>query len=347
MAPFDWLAPPGSCFNAGADAATSNSVTLCTLIMGLMPTVTAKMIFDSPDRIQIGASIGNSGGCLIFGTVNQYGVPVADLEPSALNTEGQGARTDMDGMAAYGFPWCHAGRSPDTEDSETEYPFIRLFSNLRTDSGGFGEQQGGAATETAIAPWGVPMFFWSSLGKGCNIAHAVGLFGGYPSSASPGISIANTDLREKLARGDADLPTGAVELAVKRTIGGVYTFEHENRTARVGTDGDVLVQMDSGGAGYGDVLNRDPNLVVKDLRRDVISAWTVENLYHVRLTRSGQVDEEATKEARAQARRERIRACQAWDEFHAEWDQLRPPPEALTYFGHWPDGTPENPVIRI
>lgn len=347
MAPFDWVAPLTSCFNAGADAATSNSVTLCTLIMGLMPTVTAKMIFDSPDRIQIGASIGNSGGCLIFGTVNQYGVPVADLEPSALNTEGQGARSDMDGMAAYGFPWCHAGRSPDTEDSETEYPFIRLFNNLRTDSGGFGQQQGGAATETAIAPWGVPMFFWSSLGKGCNIAHAVGLFGGYPSSASPGISIANTDLREKMARGDRDFPTGAVQLAVERAIGGKYTFEHENRTARVGTDGDVLVQMDSGGAGYGDVLKRDPELVVKDVRRDVISRWTAENLYQVRFARSGRLDEAATVEARAGAKRERIRLGETWGAFHAEWNQLRPAPEAMKYFGSWPDGTPETPIVRI
>jgi N-methylhydantoinase B/oxoprolinase/acetone carboxylase alpha subunit len=191
------------------------------------------------------------------------------------------------------------------------------------------------------------MFFWSSLGKGCNIAHAVGLFGGYPSSASPGISIANTDLREKLARGDDDMPTGAVELAVERTISGTYTFEHENRTARVGTDGDVLVQMDSGGAGYGDVLKRDPHLVVKDVRRDVISRWTAENIYQVRFTRSGRLDEAGTQEARAGARRERIRLGRTWDEFDAEWSELRPDPAALTYFGSWPDGTPETPIIRI
>ena len=347
LASFDWVAPPQSVFNAGADAATSNSVTLCSLIMSLMPVVTAKLTFDSEDRLQIGAPIGNSGGCLIFGTVNQYGVPVADLEPSALNTEGQGARSDMDGMHAYGFPWCHAGRAPDAEDSETEYPFIRLFNNLRSDSGGFGLHQGGAATETAIAPWNAPVFVWSSLGKGCNIAHAVGLFGGYPSSASPGISISNTNLREKLSSGGADMPTGAVEMVVDRTISGDYLFEHENRTARFGTDGDVLVQMDSGGGGYGDVLKRRADAVLHDVHRGVISAWTAEKVYHIRTGRSGRVDEAATMQARSEARQARIRRGRTWDDFHREWNPRQPAAEALTYFGSWPEGVAQAPIVRL
>ena len=84
--------------------------------------------------------------------MNQYGVPVAEVEAATLNTEGQGARPDMDGVHAYGFPWGHAGRSPDTEDAETEYQFLRLFFNLRRDNGGFGKFQGGAGVGDGRRP---------------------------------------------------------------------------------------------------------------------------------------------------------------------------------------------------
>jgi len=285
---------------------------------------------------------------VIFAGLNQYGVPVAELEATTLNTEGQGARTDMDGVHAYGFPWCHAWRSPDGADTETEYQFLRLFFNLREDSGGFGKFQGGAGTETALVPYHVPYFFWQGLGKSSAISCSIGLFGGYPSSSCPGIWVRNTDLLEKMQRGDANLPANAVELATGRTIGGEYVFESINRPTRVGLNGDVIVQFAAGGGGYGDVLLRDPAAVIADVRAGIVSRWSAENVYRVCCDpESLRLDEEATARARDEERRRRLQRGKRWDDFDRHWSALRPEPESLKHFGSWPQGVRETPLVRI
>jgi N-methylhydantoinase B/oxoprolinase/acetone carboxylase alpha subunit len=348
LAAFEWKVPSGCVLNAGADAAISNSPTVNSLVMSLTPQVFARMMYDSPDRIQIGAPNSNNGSAVIFAGVNQYGVPVAELEATTLNTEGQGARTDMDGVHAYGFPWAHAGRSPDAEDAETEYQFLRLFLNLRQDSGGFGKFQGGAGTETALVPYHVPHFFWQGLGKSSAISCSIGLFGGYPSSACPGIWVRNTNLLEKMARGDADLPANAVEIATERTIRGEYVFESINRPTRVGLNGDVIVQLAAGGGGYGDVLQRDSAAVVADVRAGLVSRWTAENIYCVRFdAESLQIDAEGTRLAREEERRRRLARAKPWTEFEKEWSRQRPDADSLKHFGRWPDGVRETPLVRI
>ena len=54
-------AAEGCLFNAGADAAISNSPTVNSLVMSLTPQVFARMMFDIPDRMQIGAPNSNNG----------------------------------------------------------------------------------------------------------------------------------------------------------------------------------------------------------------------------------------------------------------------------------------------
>jgi acetophenone carboxylase len=348
LAPFTWIVPQGTVFNADPEAAISNSPTLCSLVMSLTAVVMGKLMYDSPDRLKIGAPNGNMGSNLLFSGLNQYGVPVAEVEAATLNTEGQGARPDMDGVQAYGFPWGHAGRCPDSEDAETEYQFLRLFFNLRRDNGGFGKWQGGAGTETAVVPRHVPVMFWSSIGKNSSITNAVGLFGGYPSSASPGIWVADTDLWDKMQRGDPDLPRTSVELVTERRVQGRYVFDNLNRTTRVSRDGDVIVQLAGGGGGYGDVLEREPARVVSDVRAGLISEWTAEHVYAVRIDPETQdVDEASTAAARDAARRARLTRGKPWREFLAEWSTLRPSDEALAHFGSWPDGVRDQPIIRI
>lgn len=348
LAAFTWKVPPGTVFNASPDAAISNSPTLNSLSMTLASLVMSRMMFGSADHDQVGAPNGNMGSGLIFAGVNQYGVPVAEVDSNALNTEGHGARFDLDGVDAYGFPWCHAGRAMDAEDGETEYQFMRLYFNLRTDSGGFGMNEGGQGAETALCPRNVPTMFFSSVGKNSMFPVSVGLFGGYPSSSIPGIWINKTDLWEKLGRGDNDIPSTTLELATRRTIGGEYHFEHANRITRMALDGDVIVQIAAGGGGFGDVLKRDAELVAKDLAAGNITRWTAENVYHVRFFGdTTDYDPVATEQARATARADRLSTGQPAAEFLAEWSTLRPAEEATSHFGSWPDGIANKPLMRI
>ncbi len=348
LAPFDWEVPEGTVLNAAPDAAISNSPPLCCIVMTPATLALAKMMFDSPDRDKIGAPNGNMGSEIVFAGTSQYGIAFADLDGCTLNTEGQGARPDMDGTDAYGFPWCHAGRAPDAEFYENEYPFLRLFYRLREDSGGFGMWQGGHGTETALAPRHVPTMFWSAIGKSSNISVGVGLFGGYPSSASPGVWVANTNLWTKMTRGDDDVPTDAVSVARDRTVDGEYLVEHLTRLTRVGQNGDIIVQLAAGGGGYGDVLERAPELVLSDLRQKKLSEWTARNIYQLRYDSETLVlDHDATTAARDAARQERIKHGKPWDEFIAEWSTQKPDADALKYFGHWPDGAAEQTLVRI
>lgn len=344
---FEWVIPERTCFNASPDAAISNSPTLLSIVMSLMPLVVGKMMFSSDDRMQIGAPNGNMGTEIVWGGPNQYGIPVADLDPGTLNNEGQGARIDMDGSHAYGFPWCHAGRSPDVEDFESEYQFMRLFHNVRADSGGFGKRQGGAGVETALVVRHVPSVWFMSIGKSAYISVGVGLFGGYPSAPTPGIWVRDYRLWEKMEAGEP-IPSTALELMQQRDPEAQYLVEHPNRPTRTALNGEIIVQMAAGGGGYGDVLDRDPDDVVRDVKAGLVTAWTAENVYHVRFDHETfAVDADATALTRQQARQERLQRGRSWHEFIAEWSQLQPDPAALRFFGSWPDGIAAAPLQRM
>jgi acetophenone carboxylase len=343
LAVFDWIIPEGTIFNASPNAAISNSPSLNCLTLGVVPKILATMIYDSDSRDLIGACNGNTCGPIGLAGPNQYGIPVAEVDAASLNTEGQGARFDMDGVDAYGFPWAHAGRSPDVEETETEYQVMRLFFRLRRDNCGFGAWRGGAGSEVALVPRHVPAMRWNQRSRNAKITCALGLFGGYPSSSCIGIGVKETDLWEKMARGDNDLPAGSLDLATERTVAGQYLFEHPSRSGRIGRSGDIIVHLAGGGGGYGDVLRRDPHRVLEDLEAGLISDWTVRNVYCVRYDpETLEIDEGATSVARAAERGERLQRGKPWAEFMAEWSAQRPPDEALAHFGSWPEGKPDD-----
>ena len=70
--------------------------------------------------------------------------------------------------------------------------------------------------------------------------------------------------------------------------------------------GDIFCHISAGGAGNGDPLDRDPALVVEDLRLDIVTPDYAEAVYGVVLDASGQPDLSAT-----QTRREEFRAKRA------------------------------------
>jgi hypothetical protein len=113
-------------------------------------------------------------------------------------------------------------------------------------------------------------------------------------------------------------------------------------------NGDLWVVFSGGGGGYGDVLERDPGAVMDDLRKEVVSHWSAENVYHVAYDHENlEVDEEKTKQLRQKEREDRVSRGMTWDEFEKEWSQLRPPEEILEYYGSWPDARKTREIIRM
>ncbi|MCJ7605132.1 MAG: hydantoinase B/oxoprolinase family protein, partial [Dehalococcoidales bacterium] len=340
--------PEGCMFNPNPEAAQSISAPSCHGAMTLGTICMSKLMFDSPQRDLVAAATGNTGCGILISGVNQWGVPISDFLAFGLNTEGHGARMDMDGVDAYGFSHCPTGRAPDIEDLENEFQFFNLSAKLCKDSGGFGKNRGGSGTETIYVVNYVDYALYNSHVKGSKVRNSIGLFGGYPPSTLPGIEVFHTNLWEKMKRGDKDIPSGAMQLISEKSIQGDYQVGSIFKKTHVMENGDMWAVFSGGGAGYGDVLERDPDAVIQDMKNELISGWTAENVYRVVFDPvTLEVDGEKTEQAREAERKDRLSRGMTWDEFQKEWSQLSPPEEILEYYGSWPDGKKTREIIRL
>ena len=104
-------------------------------------------------------------------------------------------------------------------------------------------------------------------------------------------------------------------------------------------DGDLFLTCAPSGPGYGDVLERDPALVIEDLRTETISHRTAREVYKVVYREENLVlDEEATGLARKQEREARIARATPYEQWEPGWLQKRPPEALLKMYGEWPYG---------
>jgi N-methylhydantoinase B/oxoprolinase/acetone carboxylase alpha subunit len=348
FAPLDFVVPEGCLLNAGPEAAVSQSVYACWQLTTLTPIVFSKMMYATAERPLVAAGAGNNHTVpFVYAGVTQHGGRVADLLGYPFNAEGGGARSDLDGVDCYGFPYAHTGLGPEVEDVENETFFLHLFQNERVDSGGPGKFRGGTGVQTMLVLYQVPRAVVSSMGATTRVPIGQGLFGGYPPPAVPGVHVAGSDVLERLGRGEPT-PTDLVELVRDRAIRGEYRLERTARPSRMIQRGDLVSVVASGGAGYGDVLERDPALVAKDVREQRVSARAAGEVYGVVLDgATGAPDLDGTARRRAQLRAGRLARGKPWAEFIEAWSRRRPPEEMLSCYGRWPDAAPVKPVVRL
>ena len=147
-----------------------------------------------------------------------------------------------------------------------------------------------------------------------------------------------------MSRGERNLPT-TPEQAIKEKVIEEYPDEVEGLVY----EGALMAgQSIGGGHGYGDVLEREPQAVVDDIRHKIISDWAAINVYHVAYDiDTWTADEEKTAESRKLEREDRLRRAKNYDEFETEWLKKKPSDDMLTYYGSWPDAKVVNPIIRI
>ena len=74
--------------------------------------------------------------------------------------------------------------------------------------------------------------------------------------------------------------------------------------------GDVFVAQYSGGGGYGDPLERTPDLVAGDVAVGAVAAETARDLYGVVLTADGEPDTSQTAALRERLRADRLKAAE-------------------------------------
>ncbi|VBB47592.1 Acetophenone carboxylase delta subunit [uncultured Desulfatiglans sp.] len=347
--PFDFIFPEGSCLNPDARAATSCAVMISTGVMSALHGVFGKMMFSTKDMWQqTSASQGNAGNAMVLAGLSQWNLPFADMLAYSINSEGQGGRPTMDGVNAFGFPWCVFGRTPDVEEMELDLPLLIPLSDHWKDSCGHGKYRGGVGTVQIWVAHHAPQVFFMAIADNSKVQTPQGLFGGYAPCTVPGLSIRGADLMERMQKGDKDLNLELFDILSRKTVGGKWQNEFFGRPTTMFQKNDVVTfGFATGGAGYGDPLDREPDLVIQDLKDQIISDWSAQQVYKVVYDpQSLKLDREGTEAARKEERLARLARGKPFDEFTSEWAGLKVDDAILKFYGTWPEAQCIQPIFR-
>ena len=225
----------------------------------------------------------------------------------------------------------------DVEHEEALNPYLVEYSNFAPDNAGPGKYQGGAGMSYGVRVRNTPGFYIQTFGLASRMPTNSGLFGGYAANVRPGIRITGGGKTQKANGGNSMAPRNEFELLqMARAADLDLQLTPAQQLGAVFKEGDFIGVTGPGGAGYGDVLERDPQSVAIDVARGIISQWTAEKVYCVVFDDDLRIDSEATLERRLQEKKQRLAEAKPYDAFLEEWSRLRPPEDALALYGEWP-----------
>jgi N-methylhydantoinase B len=300
LKPMEVIAPKGTLVHVQFPGPISMSTTSSGFGVGfLASSVLMQMIATSEKwRKEIVAPSASHRNCRHSG-VNQYHrySPFINMAHGAM--DGNGARIDRDGVDSGGsYMSC-----PNVEYMELQYPLLYLFRRHAMDSTGAGKFRGGVGVESAHTLHDAPE------GKIRGVAYGVaglensghGMFGGYPGAPSVMVLMEKTKVNELLASNKP--PTQIASLSGQQKILPYCNFEINQ--------GDVLYMRVASGGGYGDPLERDPELVRQDVANSIVSLAAAREVYGVVLPEDSlEVDVEATRRLRTKMRQQEIEGGQ-------------------------------------
>jgi N-methylhydantoinase B len=206
-----------------------------------------------------------------------------------------GARSFKDGVDNGGMLHAPVARCANVERHEMSFPHRYLYRRIVADSGGPGKYRGGVCHEYAVVPHRTGENKFSAVlmpGRGAEALNSQGLFGGYP-----GCNTAFIQFR------------GAREIEHAHDLAST----HAERQEKIGLgvteihDGDIQYIRYDGAAGYGDPLDRDPELVLHDVLWGIVTGEPARDIYGVVVdVQNKSVDVDATRARRAFLRSERL-----------------------------------------
>ena len=299
----------GSILHCRYPAACSSGPRVGTALVAALGECIAKMLFAAGETDDVNATWSGhwtaGGPGYFYGGHNREGLPIAqglyDIHGSGL-----GAAPGRDGVSSGGHMNIPSGGISDVERVEMQYPFLYFTRNHQTDGGGFGKQQGGAGTYRIYMIHGSQDVSVDYKPYGGVPEFAFGLFGGYPVGygADRVMFEAAPELAERLQR--EPYPVTVAQVAAE--CWGEARIP-DGAPPRVPVpEGSILTDFVFSGGGFGDPLDRDPEVVAADLRHGLISPRTADLVYGVVVADDGSVDADAT-DARREAIRDERRAA--------------------------------------
>ena len=238
---------------------------------------------------------GASGQQELFG-LDQRGQPFGSTILDGM-AGGAGARHDRDGIDTGGFVRSLGCAIANVETYEFRYPVLYLYRRQEVDTGGPGKFRGGAGVGLAMTPHDVEEIPTCVI-HGCGIEQpaSAGIAGGYPGSTTQFNIRRATSVQEQLKRGEVPVDFNLMD----------GELEPKSSEETYLKKGDVFERVACGGGGFGDPIERNPQLVLRDAQNGLVSARSAHEIYGVVF--SGDlcsVDEEQTKKRRDAIRAER------------------------------------------
>lgn len=319
--------------------------------MSLMPMFKAcvvwtipmnKLNYSVPHRYSaVIASQYDQAATFVYGGLTQHGDVTGNF-CSDINGMGQGARSHADGEHSVSPVFGFMADSGEHEINEEDTPIIRLGAQrLAKDRIGWGKYRAGMGYEQIATVRGTGLWGFMTGCEGSKFPSAQGLFGGYSCPSYQLMKIKGINIFAELEKNPKVVEVfDIVELMNKQPIkGGQYSSNDMGMTFEICNEGEIYMICQGSGGGYGDVLERDPKLVMKDLAEDLMSHENARDIYKVVYDAATLVvDEAATKALRDKTRRERIKRGKPFDAFCKKW-VTKEPPAHIPYYGSWNDRT--------
>jgi N-methylhydantoinase B/oxoprolinase/acetone carboxylase alpha subunit len=260
-------------------------------------------VIGREDEVTTGAHARNS---IAWSGIDQFGRRFANILGHVSWTSGGGARIGRDGIdssVTYHTPWCYAS---DQEGEEGLAPLLRLVAKQSPDSGGFGRWRGGVCTEGINIVHKSDQVTAYTMGTGKAIQLTEGLFGGYPPAVTLSDEFKNTNFYEQIEKG-GDL--GYDILLTPKLLTGEYIERGASTPASHFKSGDMQIWRGGAGAGLGDPLERDPALIVKDIKDGTATLDLSQKVYAVAINpQTLEVDYKETEKRRQERRKQRLRS---------------------------------------
>ncbi len=237
--------------------------------------------------------------------------------------QGTGAGALRDGADHCAAMWNPEGDMGEVESWEALAPLICLGRRVKPCTGGPGTWRGGMGYESLLMVTGRHTQDLQHTGDGY-VFSAPGIFGGYPGNAGYIHDVRDTGLADDAAVqeaypvADGDPSASRLDAMPRgRHRRGMESMMMPEPFER----GDLYLNVQRGGPGLGDVLEREPQRVAEDVGAERLSKARAQDIYGVVLTegKDGRpaIDASATAAARQrvrETRRRRVRPVREWYE---------------------------------
>lgn len=286
-------AEPGTVVNCSWPAGASKGTTSMSQTIRHAATIClSKMFAASPEhQHRLLAVCQGQMVAAELGGLDQRGEPFGGVFIDTALAGGYGARSFKDGIDTGGMIGGAEVSIPNVETNEFRYPILYLYRHQQIDSGGPGKFRGGAGLSIMVTPHDVERIHDLALhSHGLEAPTAFGLYGGYPGSTNQSIIKRNTIVEALFKVGVMPQELDELQGDIEITPGVASSYLNK---------GDIYQCLGCGGGGYGDPLERDPELVLKDIHNGVASRKWAKRIYGVVLNNRGRtVNKQATKASR-------------------------------------------------